>query len=216
MTNKEQLHIDSDFSDSYQNGFIQHDGYDVSPVFYHIKNIKWDLFLSLHFNHPNLFRDTEYAETQRWLFFKHLVKNTCKVLRIPRNDLQYFGTTEKQQQRCHLHALVYIKKKAPVSLEKVRANMQTLIEKDETVAFPTVCTICRTSLNKITGKCSKCKKGVSIRDKSSMERAIQIVKSPAEVAAYLSKFNKNDMDCIPIHHSKKFPEFLEDHGKYGI
>jgi hypothetical protein len=162
-------------------GFLYYGKYKTSPIFYHIKDIKWNLFLSIHFKTPTYYSDNEDAERNRRLLFKKIISETCDRLNLATNDLQYVATTEKQQYRCHYHSLIYIKKKSNVCVSLVRQTIQNLLNE----------------------------KNVAIKDPS--EKGNQIVIEHEEVAAYISKFNKNDMDCIPIHHSKKFIRFVENY-----
>jgi len=159
--------------------------FNVSPFFYTLEKIPWDIFMTFHYKGRDFNRDDEWAEKNRRSIIFRLINDSRKTLSLSKHDLQFFGTTEKKWGRCHTHTLIHIKRKAGKNQDLVRNTIQAHIPWDI----------------------------VTIPEKSTRENANQIVNDPIAVSAYISKFNGNEIDAAPIHFSRDFVNFVSNYNE---
>ncbi len=55
-----------------------------------------------------------------------------------------------------------------------------------------------------------------IPNKNTEEKATDIIQEPLKLISYISKINKNDLECKFIHHSKDFINFYKNYVKYQV
>jgi len=167
-------------------GNLLSDGWKVSPFFHTTGVIRWDLFLSFHYKGHEYNRDNPYAEKNRRDAIAALIRKSKECLGLKSRDLQYFGVTEMQGERCHTHTLIHNRDNS-ISVRLLRDTILKLIDWD-------VVTIPEGKLNE----------------------AIVTIQSSKKAAAYTSKLNKNDLEIQSIHFSKDFIKFANKMGKPAL
>jgi len=80
---------------------------------YHLSKIDWDFFLSLRYKMPSYYGSSFQAPSRRREAIWKLFRNARRELGIPRNAIQWFASTEKNEdQGFHNHILVKARKDA--------------------------------------------------------------------------------------------------------
>ena len=75
--------------------------------FYHLNQIEFDLFITLHMVRMEHYKDKIEADCKRRRLFRETFGNICEYLEIPTKSLSYFGITElDSQDRMHGHILL--------------------------------------------------------------------------------------------------------------
>ena len=147
-------------------GRMVHKGYEVDSIFYSLKKAPWQVLLSLHFKGIEYTADSVNAEKNRQKLLSEMIWTSRKQLGLAQNDLIHIGNSEKQNDRCHIHALVLSKEKALVDshtlAETLRANAPW-----EILSFPSA---------------------------SSDREAFKALDDCTDEVAYYCKRNKNDME----------------------
>jgi len=166
-----------------KNGYILHSGFEVDPIFYSLKNVSWQVFLSLHFKGIEYTSDSVNAEKNRQKAISEMVWGARKQLGLAHNDLIHVANSEKQNDRCHIHALV-------ISKERARVDSEGLLDAIKANAYWHI---------------------LSFPSDSSAKNAFQPVRDSVAAAAYYSKRNKNDMDVRSEYISPLARSFLRLH-----
>lgn len=154
-------------------GYLLYNGYELDSIFYSIQNIPWQVFLSLHFTEKEYAVDSVEAEKNRRSAVQETVWGARRALGLAQNDLIHISNSEKQNGRCHTHALIYSK-------EKARVHSETLLYAIKANAPWDI---------------------LSLPTPSSEKKAFSVIRDSKKTAAYYSKHNKNDIklrsDYIP-------------------
>ena len=160
---------------------ISFNNFKVDPLFYSLRKARWDIFLTFHYEGEDYYLDNEFAEKNRRVIIKKVIVGTLKYLHQPRNDIQFAGFTEKKNGRCHTHTALHIKDKSPICAETIADTIKILLPQDIIRQNP--------------------------RDK---EKQVEIIRDPERIAAYISKFNSNDLKIHKTHFSSRFFEWINN------
>ena len=167
---------------------LAYKGNRLDPIFYKTCLFGGHIFWTNHYRSQDYYLDSEFAEKNRRRLIKRIIKWVKQFLGLNANDIQYFGMTEKKGFRCHTHTIIAIKKKCGDIADKVRSAIELFTSLTPQVTY----------------------------DRATRQEANQIIINAVGVAAYISKINRNELECPMWHHSPKFFDYLEDHQKYGI
>jgi len=88
-----------------EQGEIFLDHYKLDPFFYPVIKVRWDLVLTFHYRYWELYSDNPNSEKLRNISIARLFRRTKEKLKLPSNDLQYFGGAEKQGSKVHTHTI---------------------------------------------------------------------------------------------------------------
>ncbi|MCE9587337.1 MAG: hypothetical protein K8R57_03375 [Verrucomicrobia bacterium] len=112
-----------------------HKGFEVDSIFYSLKDVSWQVFLSLHFKdkgedekiQKDFTSDSRAAGKNRRDVVRNMVWGARRTLGLAQNDLIHVSNSEKQgHDRCHIHALIATKEKAGIEsnslLNAIKAN----------------------------------------------------------------------------------------------
>jgi hypothetical protein len=87
--------------------YFNHD----KSFFYHLKDIQFDLFLTLHYKRSIYYKNTKDSECIRRRILRELFGNISRYLKIPYRSIMYFGVSEKgSDNRIHSHILIRTRK----------------------------------------------------------------------------------------------------------
>ena len=164
-----------------KNGRIIYKGYEIDPIFYSLKKVSWQVLLSLHFKGIEYTSDSLNAEKNRQKAISEMVWGARKQLGLAGNDLIHIGNSEKQNDRCHIHALVISKEKAFLDSQTLNGALKANAP-SEILSFPSV---------------------------SSMDKAFKVIDGCLDAVAYYCKRNKNDMEARSEYISPLARSFLK-------
>lgn len=160
-------------------GSISFNNYKVDPLFYSLRKARWDIFLTFHYKGADYCLDSEFAEKNRRMLIKKVIVGTLKYLHQPRNDIQYVGFTEKINGRCHTHTVLNIRDKSPICAETIADTIKLLLPQD-----------------------------IIRQNPQDKEKQVEIIRDSESAAAYISKFNSNDLKIHKMHYSSRFVELI--------
>jgi hypothetical protein len=87
-----------------------HYNHDES-FYYNLKNINFDVFLTVHFKRWQYYSQSKDADCMRRRLFRENFANITYALGIPRKSLFYFGTAEADcDDKMHCHILLKYRK----------------------------------------------------------------------------------------------------------
>lgn len=160
---------------------ISFNNYEVDPLFYSLRKARWDIFLTFHYKGEDYCLDNEFAEKNRRMLIKKVIVGTLKYLHQPRNDIQYVGFTEKINGRCHTHTVLHIKDKSPICAKTIADTIKLLLPQKNIRQNP-----------------------------QDNDKQVEIIRDSESAAAYISKFNSNDLKIHKIHHSSRLFEWINN------
>ena len=100
----------------------------VDPFYYALKEIKWNILLTLKFRTLGYKGKHPKAYFQRGEYLKNLMIETKNKLEMSRNDLIYFGTEEYNESlEYHIHTVIHVKKPLDTPVETVRRTIMDII-----------------------------------------------------------------------------------------
>jgi hypothetical protein len=176
-------------SKKIQNSTKKHFNHDKA-WFYHLNQIKFDLFLTLHFKQEKLYKNTLEADCNRRKLFRNTFGNVAMYLKIPHKALFYFGITELDcKDRMHAHILLKKRKDVKISLEELVQAIQKTID-------------------------TKCYRKIN----NQIPRSVEIIKNSNDATNYILKIKTNAEYTHRIkenyYHSKNFVQIC-DYMKQG-
>jgi hypothetical protein len=87
--------------------------------YYHLKDIKFDIFLTVHFKKKKFYSKSIDSHCNRKNFFRETFGNLTRYLEIPHKSLFYFGIAERDcNDKMHCHLLVKFRKDLKLSDEE--------------------------------------------------------------------------------------------------
>lgn len=103
-----------------------HFNHDES-FYHHLKDIKFDIFLTVHFKYRQLYSKTNDSHCNRNRFFREAFGNLTRYLEIPHKALFYFGIAESDcNNRMHCHLLLKFRKDLIFSEEEMVNAIQKI------------------------------------------------------------------------------------------
>ena len=169
-----------------EKGYLKEGNWRVDPFTYTIKNIPWKWFLSFHFRDTDYITNNEFSKKLRRKLINDIIQSTRKRLGLSTNDLHYFMSDEQQQGRIHTQGLITKKDKVTVSDEEILIELRSNI----------------------------CLEEVTCIEKGKEYILIEAVRDSKGAAAYLNKFNKNDLKEHSNFMSSKFVEFANNYREH--
>lgn len=163
-----------------RNGRIKYKGYELDPIFYSLKKVSWQVLVSLHFKSTEYTADSVGAEKNRQKAISDMVWCARRQLGLAHNDLIYVANSEKQNKRCHIHALVTSKEKAFVDSQTLNGALKANAPW-ENLSFPSA---------------------------ASEDKAFKALDDCMDAVAYYCKRNKNDMEVRSEYISALARSFL--------
>jgi len=165
-----------------KNGKIFYNKFYVDSLFYSLRKVRWDIMLTFHYKIADYYRDNEFSEKNRRILIKKgIVIKTLKTLGQPVNDIQFAGFTEKKNGRCHSHTLLHIKDKSPLSMDIIADAIKLMIPHE-----------------------------IIIRNSKDEKKQIEFIRDSEAAAAYICKFNSNDLDLHNMFKSRNLINYLEN------
>jgi hypothetical protein len=152
--------------------------------FYHLNEIEFDLFVTLHFKNQEYYANTIQSDCNRKRVFRETFGNITKYLRIPRKSLCYFGVSELDcNGRMHSHTLVKTRKDVNIATNDLAEGIKQVIGQ---------------KYFRISGE--------------NAPRSVEVIEDSRNAANYILKIKTEEekqlnMKCI--HHSKNFREICQ-------
>ena len=105
--------------------------------YYHLSKINWIFFVSIRYNLQTHYGTSFDSHRERKNLIWNLFQNTRKELKLPRNAIQWFASTEKNENEgYHNHILVRLRSDVPYSKQEVLKTIfknlpEDLVEKTQ-------------------------------------------------------------------------------------
>jgi hypothetical protein len=161
--------------------YFNHD----KSFFYHLKDIEFDLFLTLHYIRSIHYKNTQDSECNRKRLLRELFGNISKFLGIPYRSIMYFGVSEiGKDNKIHSHILIKTRKDIHIENNKLISAIFTVLDKK-----------------------------ILRIDKKNFSRSIAVVENSLDASNYILKLKTSEEKQISVkedfYHSKNFVQVCE-------
>ena len=161
--------------------YFNHD----KSFFYHLKDIEFDLFLTLHYKRSIYYKNTKDSECIRRRILRELFGNISRYLKIPYRSIMYFGASEKgSDNRIHSHILIRTRKDIHIENNELIEAIFAVLDKK-----------------------------IIRMDKKDISKGIAIVGDSVNASNYILKLKTSEEKQISIkeyfYHSKNFEKICE-------
>jgi hypothetical protein len=153
--------------------------------FYHLKDIEFELFITLHYKQSIHYKNTQDGQCNRRRLLKELFLNITRYLEIPQRSLMYFGVSELgSDNKIHSHILLKLRKDVNIEYNELIDAFFAVLDRNY------------------------------IRiDNWGMSRIIEVVQDSMDAANYILKLKNSKEKKISVkeeyYHSKNFEQICE-------